>query len=140
MAQDLTLGAEDANDLQVLSARLQDALARVGELTYLPRSRRFVALFNRYRWEADDRTRVRSGFFVNDVTACKAQNILQGAPEAVVSLLAIRFFPAGGEHPGGEIELVFSGGGAIRLTVECIDAGLTDLSGEWDALRPTHEE
>ena len=45
----------------------------------------------------------------------------------MVSLLAIRFTPNGGDDPGGVIELVLAGGGAIRLTVECIDAELADL-------------
>ena len=43
-------------------------------------------------------------------------------------------------EPQGTIELVFSGGGTIRLEVECIDAALTDVSSEWAALgRPSHE-
>ena len=43
--------------------------------------------------------------------------------------------------PGGTVELVFAGGGALKLEVECIDAGLTDVSGVWAARgRPEHEE
>ena len=39
------------------------------------------------------------------------------------------------------IELQLSGGGNIRLEVECIDAGLADVSGEWAALgRPQHPD
>jgi hypothetical protein len=38
------------------------------------------------------------------------------------------------------VELVFAGGGAMMLEVECLDAGLTDVSGEWAARgRPEHE-
>ncbi len=37
------------------------------------------------------------------------------------------------------VELLFSGGGAMKLEVECLDAGLTDLSGPWAAqARPQH--
>ena len=36
------------------------------------------------------------------------------------------------------IELLLAGGGAIRLTVECIDAELSDLTGPWAAPRPPH--
>lgn len=137
--EDITLGAQDAEDLQIVSARLQDAVALVKDLAYMPRARRFAALFNRFRWEAGDDSRVRAGLYFNDVTACRSLNIRRDAPEAVVSLLAIRFTPNEGEDPGGEVELVFSGGGAIKLTVECLDAGLTDLGGEWGAARPHHE-
>ncbi|MBU6474057.1 MAG: DUF2948 family protein, partial [Alphaproteobacteria bacterium] len=34
----------------------------------------------------------------------------------------------------------FAGGGALKLEVECIEAELADISGEWAALgRPAHE-
>ncbi len=66
---------------------------------------------------------------------------MRGDKRAILSLLAIEFTPTGGEDPGGEIELVFAGGGSIKLAVECIDAGLADVSGEWAAIaRPDHED
>jgi len=134
------LGAEDEEDLQIMSARLQDAVARVGDLVWLPKQRRFAALFNRFKWESGQGLRVRSGLHFDGVLAVKAHNIKRGDPDAVVSLLAIGFTPKGGEDPGGTVELTFSGGGAIRLDVECIDAGLKDVGGEWAArARPLHE-
>jgi hypothetical protein len=141
---ELTLAAEDAEDLEIISARLQDAVAPVKELVWLPRKHRFAALLNRFKWE-DKRKgadlRVRSLLHFDDVLAVRAKNIKMGAPDAVVSLLAIEFTPKGGEDPGGTVELQFSGGGAIRLEVECIDAGLTDVGGEWAARgRPAHNE
>jgi hypothetical protein len=140
----LTLAAEDAADLEVISARLQDAVAQMKDLVYLPKKRRFAAVFNRFQWEADEKKgdlRVQSGLHFDGVLSVKSQNLKLGAPEAVVSLLAIRFSPKGGEDPGGVIELVFAGGGALKLDVEVLDAGLTDLAGPWAALgRPEHEE
>ncbi len=57
----------------------------------------------------------------------------------MLSLLAIRFIPRNAEDPGGIIELVFSGGGAIRLDVECIEATLSDAGEPWAARgRPEH--
>ena len=53
----------------------------------------------------------------------------------MAALLAIRFQPKGADDPGGTIELVFAGGGALRLEVEYIEAELSDLSGEWAARR-----
>jgi hypothetical protein len=140
-SQDITLGAEDSADLEIISARLQDAVARIGDLVYLPKSRRFAALFNRFRWEAKDDTRVRAGLHFEHVISAKALHLKRDNPDAVVSLLAIRFTPRGDEDPGGEVELVFSGGGALKLEVECLEAGLADISGEWAALgRPSHED
>jgi hypothetical protein len=138
-----TLAAQDAEDLDVISARLQDAVARVKDLVWLPKARRFAALFNRFKWEdSEDKRkslRVRAGLSFENVLSAKSHNIRYGDPDAVLSLLAIRFDPAGAEDPGGTIELLFSGGGAIRLAVECIEASLSDVSGEWAARgRPAH--
>ena len=142
-AQKLVLAAADAEDLETISARLQDAVARVKDLVYLPKSRRFAGLFNRFRWEsagARGGTRVRAGLRIGGVLSAKAFKLRAGNPDAVASLLTIRFQPNGGEDPGGLIELVFAGGGMLKLEVECVDAELADLSGEWAARgRPVHE-
>ncbi|HEY2034737.1 MAG TPA: DUF2948 family protein [Rhizomicrobium sp.] len=137
------LAAEDAEDLQVISAKLQDAVGRVGDLVWLPKARRFAALFNRFKWEnrrSADNLRVRSGLYFNGVLSAKSHKIMRGDPDAVLSLLAITFKAKGAEDPGGAVEMVFAGGGTIKLEVEAIDAGLSDESGEWAALgRPDHE-
>ncbi|HEY3637360.1 MAG TPA: DUF2948 family protein [Rhizomicrobium sp.] len=139
----LVLAAADAEDLETLSARLQDAVAKVKDLVFLPKSRRFAGLFNRFKWEsatAQAGTRVRAGLHIDGVLSVKSFRLNTENPEAVASLLAIRFQPTGGEDPGGIIELVFAGGGALRLEVESVSAELSDLSGEWAALgRPVHE-
>jgi hypothetical protein len=144
MTAHLTLAAEDAADLEVISARLQDAVAQMKDLVYLPKKRRFAAVFNRFQWESDERKgdlRVQSGLHFEGVLSAKSQKLKHGAPDAVVSLLVIRFTPRGGDDPGGTVELVFAGGGALRLEVEVLDAGLTDLTGPWAAIgRPEHEE
>lgn len=136
------IAAEDADDLEVISAKLQDAVGKIGDFKYLPKARRFVAVLNRFQWEGGKHgdARVRSGLHFDNVLAVRAKNIKLGAPGAILSLLAIRFVPAGAEDPSGVVELVFSGGGVIALDVECIDAGLADLTGPWAARgRPTHE-
>ena len=151
----MKLVAADSEDLEILSARLQDAVAKLEDIAWLPKQRRFAGLFNRYRWEngsqksGDKGTRVRAGLHFDSVMKVESQNIKRGAPDAVVSLLAIKFTAnprdeAGIEEsadPGGVIELLLAGGGAFRLSVECIDAELSDLTGPWEALaRPVHGE
>jgi hypothetical protein len=141
--QRFVLAAADAEDLELISARLQDAVAQVKDLVYLPKSRRFAGLFNRFKWESagtHEGARVRAGLHIEGVLSAKASRLRTGNPDAVASLLAIRFQPNGAEDPGGVIELIFSGGGILKLEVECIDAELSDLSGEWVARgRPAHE-
>src|SRR6185312_12445225 len=111
----LKLAAEDAEDLDVISARLQDAVAQVQDLIYLPKKRRFAALFNRFKWEdaakakSDaEHLRVRSGLHFDRVLSVKSHNIKVGAPDAVISLLAIRYTPKNAEDPSGTVELTFA--------------------------------
>jgi len=137
------LAARDGEDLEVISARLQDAVAKIGDLKYLPKKRRFVGVFNRFKWEdgKPGNMRVRSGLHFDGVLSVKSRNIKLGAPGAVLSLLAVRFTPDGEGDPSGKVELTFSGGGAMVLQVECLDAALADLTGPWAARgRPNHAE
>jgi hypothetical protein len=136
----LKLAAADAEDLEILSARLQDAVVKLKNFVWLPKKRRFVAVLNRLQWETGGKTRVRSGLHFDGVLKVQSNQVKMGAGEAVVSVLAINFAPTGGEDPGGVVEIVLAGGGALRLTVECIDAGLADMSGPWAAIgTPDHE-
>lgn len=140
----VTLAAQDVEDLEIVSAQLQDAVAQVKDLVWLPKSHRFAALVNRFKWEtAQERRssnlRVRARLVFDRVLDVKSHRIRRD-PEAVASLLAIKFARKAHGDPQGTIELIFSGGGLIRLEVECIDASLSDVSGEWAALgRPRHE-
>ena len=137
----LKLAAGDAEDLTVLSARLQDAVVKLKNVTWLAKKRRFAAVVNRLTWEDGGKTRVRAGLHFDGVLKVQSHKVKLGAGEAVVSLLAARFTPNSGEDPGGVIEIVLAGGGAIRLTVECIDAELADMTGPWAARgRPNHED
>ena len=129
----LRLAASDAEDLDVLSARLQDAVFKLKDARWQPKHRRFAAVVNRLQWEEGGKTRVRAGLHFNGVLKVQSSMVKLGAGEAVVSILALRSTPKGGEDPGGEIEIVLAGGGAIRLTVECIEAELADLTAPWTA-------
>lgn len=136
----LKLAAADAEDLGILSARVQDAVGQLKNLTWLPRKRRFAMVLNRLQWETGGKTRVRAGLHFDGVLNVQSQKVKLGAGNAVVSILALRFTANGGEDPGGVIEIALGGGGAIRLTVECVDAELADLTAPWAALgKPDHD-
>jgi hypothetical protein len=136
----LKLAAGDAEDLEVLSARLQDAVLKLRNVSWQPRKRRFAVAVNRLQWERGGQTRVRSGLHFDGVLKVQSHKVKLGADEAIVSLLAVRFTPNAGEDPGGVVELVLAGGGAFRLTVECVDAELTDMTSAWAARgKPDHE-
>lgn len=140
----LKLIALDADDLAVVSAHVQDAVAKVGDLTYQPGDKRFVAPLHRFAWEIDagrfrkpHNERRNSVLHFDGVTGVKIAGIDRNKKQDVLSLLAIQFEP--GDAPGGIIELLFAGGGAIRLDVDYVEARLTDLGGAWEASsRPKH--
>jgi len=138
------LVALDEQDLTVVSANVQDAVAKVGDLSFQKGERRFVAVVNRFVWEnrpgflrRNDERR-RSALHFEAVRAVSSTGIDRDRPDDVLSLLAIRFVP-GAEAPAGTLELVFSGDAAIRLDVDYIEARLADLGAAWEAAaRPRH--
>jgi hypothetical protein len=138
-ADRLRLLALDAEDLAVLSAHLQDAVVKTGDMTWLPGQNRFALVLNRFAWEALEKglrrkknyQRRRTGLHFDRVATVQSSGIDLTGKDNVLSLLAVRFHET--ESPAGEIHLVFSGGGTIRLSVECLEAQLSDLGPAWSA-------
>lgn len=134
----LRLLAQDEEDLGVISAAMQDAVMKVGDIIYEPAAHRLTIAFNRYRWEAGGGARVRAGLQLGGVLGVQARKIRRGAKDAVLELLAMTFTP--GEAPGGDVSLSFAGGGDLKATVECIEVVLADVSTPWPTRRtPAHE-
>jgi hypothetical protein len=139
----LKLIALDAEDLAVLSAHLQDALVRVSDVIWLPAEQRLVIALNRFDWVGAKCTstpacrRRRAALRFERVQSFKARGVEPNDTGTVLNLLAADF--AEGEPPSGRVILNFSGGAALRLEVECIEAELVDLGPEWTAARcPDH--
>ena len=140
----LKLIALDADDLAVLSAHLQDAILKVGDMAFLPKDRRFAIVCNRFDWRSAPATprgdatptRKRAGLRIERIVKAQVQGIDLAKRDAVLSLLAVQFVPA--IEPAGVLTLTFAGQGAIRLEVECIEASLTDLGPAWAATAAPH--
>lgn len=132
----LRLIAEDMQDLEIISACMQDAVGQVGDLAYLPARHRFALILNRFRWEMEEGTRrrshqrVRAGLHFDTVLRARSRNIAHDRPESVLSLLAVRFEET--QAPSGLVTLVFAGGGEILLEVEALDVHLTDIGQNWE--------
>lgn len=133
----LRLLAQDEEDLKVVSAALQDAVCKIGDIRYERAGKRLTLACNRFRWEGKGE-RVRAALQLGGVLSVKARNLRREAKDAVVELLSIGFEP--GEAPGGVVNFTFAGGGDLRCEVECIDAALADVSAPWPARKtPIHE-
>lgn len=127
----LTLLAKDAGDLPVLSALMQDAIVRAGDIAWDARGHRLVLLASRYRWEAAEKTRARAALRIESVL--KVQR--QGWPRDPETLLAVLAVTADGD----QITIAFAGETSLRAEVECIDAVLEDMSSAWGVHhRPEH--
>ncbi len=141
----LRLVALDTDDLKVISACVQDAVARVGDLEYVPSPGKFIVTMNRFAWEKESAGQVRiherrrSVLHFDRVLSVARTGFDPDQPDTVLSLLAVTFHPE--EDPSGTIELVFAGGAGVRLKVECIEARLADLGGAWATeYKPSHPE
>lgn len=132
---DLRLIALDAEDLDILSAHLQDAVLKVADVHWLAAEKRLVMTLNRFVWEAVEgrrqRTfeRRRAALSFARVTAVRSHRLNREAPDTVIDLLAVRFTEK--DAPSGVVELIFAGGGVIQVEVECLEAALADLGAAW---------
>jgi hypothetical protein len=136
----LRLSALDSADLEIMSAHMQDAVLTIGDIHFLKPQRKFALIANRFLWQKEKPPyeRRRTGLSFDRVLEAKSHRILQGADDAVLSLLTISFITD--EEPSGTIVLTFSGGGQINLKVECIEARLEDLGPAWETPNlPSHD-
>ena len=132
----------DEEDLEVVSTHLQDAVLKASDVLWRPSDKRLVLALNRFDWEGaqngdTEYHRRRTALRFERVLACKCRDIRRDGEDVVLNLLAVEF--AETDAPGGVVTLTFSGGGALRLEVECLEAELADLGPSWPTTtRPTH--
>ncbi len=141
----LKLVALDKDDVDVISTHLQDATLKVGDVVWRPAEKRLVIGLNRFDWEAAVHNghsvfrRRRTALRFDRVLAVKCRNVSPKNPDTVLNLLAVEF--ADDNRPSGVVTLVFSGGAALRLEVECLEVELADLGPVWPtACCPDHLE
>lgn len=132
----------DEEDLEIVSTHLQDAVVKVSDVMWRPQENRLVVALNRFDWEgaqaeSPEYRRRRSALRFERVLSCKCRNVDPAGKDAVLSLLTIEF--AAADEPSGVVTLIFSGGAALRLEVECLEAELADLGLSWTtSVCPAH--
>jgi hypothetical protein len=133
MPSQLKLIALDAEDLAVISAHVQDARVRTADIIWRQAEKRLVIGMSRLDWEqtlsgGTTPRRLIAALRFDRVLACKSRNIDLEASETVLDLVGIEFHPK--EAPGGSALLLFDRGGVLRLDIECLECGLTDLGAD----------
>ena len=138
-ARPLNLGAVDAEDVQVISTLVQDAVLPVTEIRWQAGKRRLGFLVNRLRWEdvaAAQRAgrpveRVQALLVIEHVLGVSSQGVDRSDKDMVLQVLSVAWVP--GEDGAGAVELVLAGDGAIRAQVEALEIGLRDVTRPYAA-------
>ncbi|MBN9888512.1 DUF2948 family protein [Salipiger abyssi] len=132
----LNLGAMDPEDLQVLSALLQDAVLTVGDVAFQKRHQRLTLLVNRLRREDGQHVqppeRVRALVSVENVLGVSSQGVAREERDTVLSLLSVDFEP--GEEGSGFVVFTLAGDGALRARVEALELRLRDVTRPYRAV------
>jgi hypothetical protein len=158
MTVPLKLRTEDAEDLDIVSACLQDAIVPLGEMEYVPGEKRFVLVANRFRWENCAETadmpaadpaipamadaafatgcrtyeRVNCGVAFDGVEAVRRRGIDPRERARMLELLSMRV-------EADAVTLEFAGKAALRLEGARITCRLSDLGDPWPTQwRPRH--
>jgi hypothetical protein len=137
--QPLKLRAIDIQDLAVVSAFLQDSIANVSEMAYLPEQRLFVLAVCRFRWERAVSAspeqifeRVSCAITINDVDTPKYRGFSLKDRNRTMPLLAITF-------DDDVVTLTFGGDAAVRLPVTGLDLRVEDFGKCWPTkTKPEH--
>jgi len=145
MAEGLKLRAQDADDLTIISAYLQDAVTVVADFNFDAKTRIFALMLNRYVWEGYARSegeqkchRIRTGCHFENVVKVSTQNIPQNDKKNVLELLAIETTTL--ENDNIAIDLIFAADGLLRLETELIEASMQDIGAPYPAAcHPKHE-
>jgi hypothetical protein len=136
-AKPLKLRAKDSEDVQVISAILQDAIVPVVDIVYRPEEKDFVMIAQRFcrdkEGQGDCFERIRAAVHVTGVAGVQRQGIDQGKPDTMLDLLAVM-------PEKGSLQFVFAGGGKIKLKLADWSLILEDFGEPWPAVcEPCHE-
>ncbi|MBE9476561.1 MAG: DUF2948 family protein [Proteobacteria bacterium] len=130
----LHLKVQDAEDLAIVSALLQDAVLPMKETSWQPDANRFGMLVNRFRWE--DKThaensnrpyeRVQSMLVIDNVQNVSSMGIDHTDKDQIISILSV-------EYDADKVTFTLAGDGALALDVECLDITIKDVTKPYAA-------
>tara|TARA_Y100000590_G_scaffold6927_1_gene8917 strand:+ start:7984 stop:8433 length:450 start_codon:yes stop_codon:yes gene_type:complete len=140
----LKLVGKNDEDLEIISAYLQDSIVFTKNILFLKKNRTFIMILNRFMWEDAEKgvfrknKRTKCAVKFEEVISVKAKNIKQKEKDIPLEYLAIQSNLD--SHNLFKIEIFFSGGGIITLTSEVIEVYMNDLGKPWNVKHfPTHQ-
>ena len=142
--KNLKLIAKTEDDLRVVSAHLQDAIANTSDIANLTTNKIFLMQLNRFMWEDVEKGVFRKNKRIR--TILKFENVLKVTSKNINQKNNTRFFDfltmesSILPDKSYEINLIFSGDAIIKLNSEVIDATLDDQGTPWDSkTKPKHQ-
>ena len=144
-AKNLKLIARTEDDLRVISAHLQDAIANVLDIANLEKNKIFLMQLNRFMWEDVEKgvfrknKRIRTVLKFDNVLHVRSKNINQMKGDRFLDFLAIE----SKEMPDKnyEMNLIFSGDVIIKIIAEAIEVKLDDQGTPWESKnKPKHDD
>ena len=142
--KNLKLNGENHEDLNVISAYLQDSVLTLKDVLFLKKSRTFIMFVNRFMWEDVEKgvfrksKRIRCALRFDEVLNVKSKNINQKNKKKPYELLTIKSKLT---HKNVyEIKIFFAGIGIITVISEVIQVFMQDIGDSWPAkYTPEHK-
>ena len=143
-SKNLKLIAKSDEDLRVISAHLQDAIASPSDFANLKKNSIFLMQLNRFMWEDVEKgvfrknKRIRTVLKFDNVVNVLSKKINTKDDKIFLDFLTIEssLLP----DKSYEIKLIFSGDSVIKIKVEVIDVTLDDQGSPWEAkAEPKHD-
>ncbi len=140
----LKLIARTEDDLRVISAHLQDAIANVIDIANLQKNKIFLMQLNRFMWEDVEKgvfrknKRIRTVLKFDNVVKVHSRNINQLKKDKFLDFLTIET----NHMPDNnyEMNIVFAGDSIIKVISEVIEVTLDDQGEAWDTKNiPKHK-
>ena len=142
--KNLKLIAKTEDDLRVVSAHLQDAIANTSDIANLTTNKIFLMQLNRFMWEDVEKgvfrknKRIRTILKFENVLKANSKNINQSKKNKFLDFLTIesRQMP----DNNYEMKLVFAGDLIIKIIAEIIEVTLDDQGEPWETKNiPKHK-
>ena len=136
MSNLLKLRAVDAEDVQIVSAVLQDAIVPICDIVWQPEPRRFVMVAQRLRREATDAAapeRICCALDLQGVTQAQLHGLSLQEPARMLELLMLGV-------EGDTLHLIFADDARIRLKLSAWTLRIEDFGAPWPAAhQPQHD-
>ena len=131
----LKLLGNNVEDLKIISAHCQDSIVKIKDIVYLKENKIFIMMLSRFMWEDIEKgvfrnyKRIKSILKFNFIDKVLSKNINQQNKDRNLELLAVK--SKYNQDNIYDINLIFSGEGAILLKSEEIDLMLDDQEFSW---------